>query len=58
MVHETNPTPNGVEHGRSHYFIQIKEIPLNLRGFENLEGFWAWFIYPTLFPGLKPRATT
>jgi len=47
MVHETNPTPNGVEHGRVPYFMQIRkvfedvadlgqritEIQLNLRGF-------------------------
>jgi len=46
MVHETKPTPD-VEHGRYHYFMQIRkvfedfadleqritEIQLNLRGF-------------------------
>ena len=47
MVLETKPTPDGVEHGRSHYFMQIRkvfedfadleqritEIQLTLRGF-------------------------
>jgi len=47
MAHETKPTPDGVDHGRSHYCMQIRkvfedfadleqhitEIQLTLRGF-------------------------